>query len=119
MQQFANLAVWQRSHLFALATYKLTQKFPTEERYGLTSQLRGAATSLPTNIAEGSKRKSRVEFARFLNIAEGSMTETEYLLVLSRDLGYVQGETAKKALSECTEIQKMLSVLRSKVERGS
>lgn len=118
MQRFADLAVWQRSHRFTLAVYKVTRNFPIEERYGLTSQLRRAAASVPTNIAEGSKRKGRMEYARFLNIAEGSMAETEYLLVLSRDLGYVTSETAKTALAESTEIQKMLNALRGKVERG-
>ncbi len=84
-QRFTELKVWQRSHALFLDLYKLTAKFPGDERFGLTSQLRRAAMSVPTNIAEGSKRQSNVEYARFLNIAEGSLAETEYLVLLSRD----------------------------------
>lgn len=116
MQPFTELKVWQRSHALVLKLYPLTLAFPAEERYGLTAQLRRAAISVPTNIAEGSKRRNRHDFARFLNIAEGSLAEVEYLLMLSRDLGYVSEATTTPHLAEVTEISRMLHGLRTKVE---
>jgi four helix bundle protein len=83
MQRFTDLLVWQRSHTAVLTIYRSTAHFPPTERYGLTSQLRRAALSIPTNIPEGSKRVSRPDYARFLNTAEASLAETEYLLVVS------------------------------------
>jgi four helix bundle protein len=77
MQRFTDLKVWQRSHALVLRIYQLTAGFPAEERFGLGVQLRRAALSVPTNIAEGSKRQGSQEYARFLNIAEGSLAETE------------------------------------------
>jgi four helix bundle protein len=116
VQRFTELKVWERSHLLVLELYRLTSGFPADERYGLVSQLRRAAVSVPNNIAEGSKRDSNPEYARFLNIAEGSLTETEYLVMLSRDLGYVPTEKAKALLVEVDAIARMLSALRKKVE---
>jgi four helix bundle protein len=116
MQRFQDLQVWQRAHALVLAIYRATAGFPPEERYGLTSQLRRAAVSVPSNIAEGSKRSSRPDYARLLNIAEGSLAETEYLLILSRDLEYLAAESAATLLSETDEIARMLSSLRSRVE---
>ncbi|MFQ5930305.1 MAG: four helix bundle protein [Acidobacteriota bacterium] len=116
MQRFTELKVWQRSHALALEIYRRTEAFPSEERFGLVSQLRRAAVSVPTNIAEGSKRKQNRDYARFLNIAEGSLAETEYLLLLSRDLGYLDRDIAKQSLSEVDEIARMLNSLRAKVE---
>jgi four helix bundle protein len=98
-----------------LQIYRLTKSFPPEERYGLTSQLRRAALSVPTNIAEGSKRHTNPEYARFLNIAEGSLAETEYLVMVSRDLGYLPMGSSKPVLAEADEIAKMLHGLRAKV----
>ena len=82
MQHFTRLEVWKRGHALVLAVYRLTDAFPKEERFGLTAQLRRAAASVPTNIAEGAKRRTNTEFARFLNIAEGSLSEVEYLFML-------------------------------------
>jgi four helix bundle protein len=116
MQRFTDLKVWQRSHALVLEIYRLSSSFPREERFGLISQLRRAAASVPTNIAEGSKRHGGQEYARFLNIAEGSLAEAEYLTVLGRDLGYLTHEAAKKPLTEISEIARMLHSLREKVE---
>jgi four helix bundle protein len=116
MQRFTELQVWQRGHSLVLSVYRMTTGFPQNERYGLTSQLRRAALSVPTNIAEGSKRLTPQEYARFLNIAEASLAETEYLVMVSRDLGYVTATIATKAFSEISELSRMLHSLRKKVE---
>jgi four helix bundle protein len=117
MQRFTELRVWQRSHAAVLAIYRATAHFPPEERFGVTSQLRRAALSVPTNIAEGSKRLSRQEYARFLNMAEGSLAETEYLLMVSKDLGYLRSGDVNALLAETTEIARMLNSLRTKVAK--
>jgi four helix bundle protein len=117
MQRFTDLQVWQKGHALALKLYRISQAFPAEERFGLTSQLRRAAVSVPTNIAEGSKRLSRQEYARFLNVAEGSIAEVEYLLILARDLEYLPGTSARESIHEAAEIARMLHGLRSKVQR--
>ncbi len=118
MQKFQELKVWQRSHALALDVCRITASFPKVEQFGLTQQLRRAALSVPNNIAEGSKRKTRQEYARFLNIAEGSAGEVEYLLTFSRDMGYLPQEMAAAKLQEVTEIARMLNALRTKVEGG-
>lgn len=119
MQHFTKLPVWQRSHELVLAVYGVSVGFPRSEQFGLTSQLRRAALSVPTNIAEGSKRQSQSDFARFLNIAEGSLAETEYLLIVSRDLGYLEPPAASRYLKEVSEILRMLSGLRARITQSS
>ena len=91
MRDFRDIKAWQKGHRLALAVYQATKRFPTEERYGLKSQARRAAASIPTNIAEGCGRDSEAEFARFLRIAAGSASELEYLLLLARDLSLFGG----------------------------
>jgi len=115
MQRFTELKVWLRSHELTLEAYRVTAGFPSAERFGLISQLRRAAASIPTNIAEGSKRESNQEYARFLNSAEGSLAETEYLVMLSRDLGFLARDSADELLKEITEIARMLNALKRKV----
>ena len=102
-----------------LALYRATRNFPSDERFGLTSQLRRAALSVPTNIAEGSRRSASKDYARFLNIAEGSLGETEYLVLLSRDLDYLAPEQASGLLTEIREICSMLHSFRKTVQRDS
>ena len=85
---FQDLIVWQKAHQFVLAVYRLTDNFPRQEIYGLTSQLRRAAVSIPANIAEGFKKQGRADKARFMNIAQGSIEECRYYLILAKDLGY-------------------------------
>ena len=118
MQRFTDIKVWQRGHALVLNVYRLTVGFPVAERYGLISQLRRAALSVPTNVAEGSKRTGRQEYARFLNISEASLAETEYLIMVSRDLGYVTAAMAKPLLAEVADLARMLHALRLKVESG-
>ena len=118
MQRFTELRVWKRSYAFALEMYRATKGFPADERFGIISQLRRAAISVPTNIAEGSKRRTNAEYARFLNIAEGSLAEVENLVMMSRDLSYLSATQSSKLLAEATEIASMLYSLRVKVERA-
>jgi four helix bundle protein len=118
MQRFQNLEVWQRGHALTLAIYQLTRKFPADERYGLTSQIRRASSSVPTNIAEGSKRAKANDYARFLNIAEASLAEAEYQLILATDLGYADNATTQPLLGDATVLAKKLFSLRRKVEGG-
>ncbi len=119
LQRFTDLKVWQRSHALVLQIYRLTTGFPDDERYGLVSQIRRAAVSIPANIAEGSKRRRNYDYARFLNIAEGSAAEVDYLLILSRDLGLVTAKAAEPIRAELDEIARMLNGLRGKVERSA
>ena len=85
---FTDLVVWQKSHDFVLGTYKYTASFPASEVYGLTSQFRRAAISIPANIAEGFKRRGKLDKRRFLNISQGSLAECRYYLILAKDLNY-------------------------------
>ena len=118
MQRFTEIQVWQRSHALSLDVYRISTEFPKHEQFGLTSQLRRAMVSVPTNIAEGSKRKSNLEYARFLNIAESSLAEAEYLCMLARDLEYFSTAASDQVLAEISEIARMLHGLRVKVEKG-
>jgi len=119
MKGFRNLHVWTKSHQLTLDIYKSTQQFPKEELLGLVSQLRRASTSIPTNIAEGSGRKSEKEFIQFLSIALGSANEVDYLIELSKDLGFISQEIWTQLDQEINEIQSMLFVLiRNKSERS-
>ena len=111
MKDFRQLKVWEKSHQLALAIYKVTAKFPKEELYGLTSQVRRASMSIPTNIAEGCGRNTDADFARFLQMAMGSASETEYQLLLSLDLGFLNKEQYDKLNLDVTEVKRMLASL--------
>ena len=111
MKDFRQLKVWEKSHLLALAIYKATTEFPKEELYGLTSKIRRASMSIPTNIAEGCGRNTDADFARFLQMAMGSASETEYQLLLSHDLGFLSKEHYDKLNVDVTEIKRMLAPL--------
>ncbi len=101
-----DLIVWQKAHKFVLAVYQLTASFPRNENYVLTSQMRRAAISIPANIAEGFKRRTRREKLRFMNIAEGSVEESKYFLILAGDLGYGETSTLKASLDEVARLLK-------------
>ncbi len=105
---FKDLKVWQHAHRFVLEIYRVTKKFPEEEKYGLISQVRRAAVSVPANIVEGAKRQSRRDFAHFTNIAAASLEEAKYYVLLAKDLEYIPDETGKELDSQCEEIAKML-----------
>src|SRR5215469_13391279 len=103
-RSFRDLVVWQKAHAFVLAVYRYTESFLEREKYGLAHQLRRAAVSIPANIAEGFGKRSRPEKARFLNIAEGSVEECRYYLILSQDLGYGQSESLMRAVEETSKL---------------
>jgi four helix bundle protein len=91
--RFRDLEVWQVAHELTLSVYRATVTFPKQEMFGLTSQLRRSAASIPANIAEGGARRSTKDYLRHLAIANGSLAESKYFLLLARDLSYVNGET--------------------------
>lgn len=111
MREFRRLVVWQRSHALVLSCYRVTAGFPRDELYGLTSQIRRASASIPTNIAEGCGRWSDSDFARFLGIAFGSASELEYLLLLARDLGLMTESEYEPLHSDTSEVKRMLAGL--------
>ena len=112
MKDFRNLNVWRKAHELALAVYRETRKLPKEEMFGLTSQIRRSVMSIPANIAEGCGRsQSSGDFARFLQIAAGSASETEYHLLLARDLGFFPGELHSLLDGAVVEVKRMLSSL--------
>ena len=91
---FKDIIAWQLAHKFVLSVYQATKNFPEHERFGLCSQFQRAAVSIPANIAEGYKKLSRAEKLRFLNIAQGSLEECRYYIILSHDLNYIKEDTA-------------------------
>jgi four helix bundle protein len=106
-KSFQELIVWQKAHQFVLDVYKYTQSFPKEEVYSLTAQLKRAAISIPANIAEGYKKKSKADKARFMNIAQGSLEECQYYLILSRDLDYGDNNHLSNLLIEVSKMLEM------------
>jgi four helix bundle protein len=110
MKDFRSLKVWEKAHELVLEVYRESARFPKEELFGLRAQLRRAALSIPTNIAEGSGRGTDRDFARFVQIAMGSACEAEYLLLLSRDLAYL-GETYLQLEDGVQEVKRMLAGL--------
>jgi four helix bundle protein len=109
MRNFKELKVWEKSHKLTLMVYSATRKFPKEEIYGLTSQMRRSSASIPSNIAEGCGRQSVGDFLRFLQIAMGSASELEYQLLLSHDLGYLENDEMDALSEQTSEIKRMLT----------
>ena len=101
---FEDLVVWQKAHQFVLAVYRLTRAFPRSEIYGLTSQFRRAAVSIAANIAEGFRKRGSADKVRFLNIAQGSLEESRYYLILTRDLDYGDVAEAKAILEQTSKL---------------
>lgn len=111
MKDFRTLNVWQKSHKLAVMIYQETKKFPKEEVYGITSQIRRAIVSIPTNLAEGCGRGSDRDFAKFAQIAFGSANESEYLILLSNELGFIDRADYDDLTEKLTEIKRMLTSL--------
>ncbi|WP_299427335.1 four helix bundle protein [uncultured Meiothermus sp.] len=111
-RHFQDLIVWQKAHQFVLSSYRLSGSFPSRETYGLTSQLRRAAISIPANIAEGFKKKTKPDKARYMNIAQASLEECRYYLILANDLGY--GDTLQ-LMPLLEEVSKLLEAYASSI----
>jgi four helix bundle protein len=109
MRNFREIKVWGKSHQLTLTIYKVTQAFPVEERYGLTTQMRRASASIPANIAEGCGRTGDAELRRFMQISMGSASELEYQLVLAYDLGYLDQDTYQQLNTQTIEVKRMLA----------
>ena len=115
MQDFKQLKVWEKSHRLVLSIYKATAKFPRDELYGLTSQMRRASASISANIAEGCGRSGGADFARFLHIAMSSASELEYHLLLAWDLRLLSGSAYAQLAGDVTEVKRMLTSLIQKL----
>ena len=116
MQRFTELKIWQRSHQLALDIYKLTSSFPRSELFGIVSQTRRAVVSVSSNIAEGAKRQSQGDYARFLNVAEASLAETESLLRPARDLDFASASIADPLIDEAEQVSRMINGMRDSVK---
>jgi four helix bundle protein len=119
MKDFRQLKVWEKAHVLTLAVYRNSKDFPKEEIYGLTSQMKRSASSIPTNIAEGCGRGSDADFARFMQMAMGSACELQYQLILSRDLEYLTAKQYLELEKELSEVQRMLTTLIKKLNANS
>lgn len=119
MRNFRNLSVWQKSHKLTLDVYKSTASFPKEELYGLVSQIRRSALSVPSNIAEGCGRNTQSQLAHFLNISLGSASELEYQILLAKDLDFISEQIFKELTNQVIEIKRMLTSLHQKVSIDS
>ncbi len=119
MQDFKQLEVWKRGHQLTLSVYKATQDFPKDELYGLTGQLRRAASSIPANIAEGCGRGGENELARFLRISMGSASELEYHLLLAHDLGLMDTTVYGQLNQELATLKRMMNALLQKIKSVS
>ena len=115
MKDFRKLLVWEKAHQLTLGIYQVTAAFPSAETYGLTSQIRRAASSIPSNIAEGCGREGDAELSRFCTIARGSASELEYQILLSRDLKLMQADDYERLTQQVVEIKRMLTVLVQKL----
>jgi four helix bundle protein len=111
IKSFEELQVWQQAHRLTLLVYELTRGFPREEQYGITSQLRRAASSVAANIAEGYGRRTTKELLRSLRVANGEVEETRYFALLSRDLKYIDGSQCTQATHLCESVSQLLSAL--------
>ncbi|MCZ0940016.1 MAG: four helix bundle protein, partial [Caldilineaceae bacterium] len=110
-RSYRDLKVWQRAMDLTVRTYEITRRFPAEEKYGLVSQMRRAAASVPANIAEGQARRSKKEFLQMLGIARGSLAELATFVTLSNRLELIQSETGDSLLEECAEIHRLMNGL--------
>jgi four helix bundle protein len=116
LKNYKDLKVWQKAYQLCLEIYKNTKKFPVEERYGLTSQIRRAVISIPSNIAEGYGRRTTKEYIQSLYIAYGSICELETQILLAGDLGYIKEDVLKKLQINIGDIERMLKALVKSLE---
>lgn len=116
LKNYKELSVWQKSYKLCLHIYKVTKRFPKDEMYGLTSQIRRSTVSIPSNIAEGYGRKTTLEYVRFLYIAYGSVCELETQIMISGDLGYVEKDRLQEIRDEIGDIERMLKAMIKSLE---
>ena len=119
MQFFRNIKVWEKAHALTLDVYQISQLFPREEMYGLTSQMRRSSASIGANIAEGCCRKGDAEMSRFMQISIGSASELEYHLLLARDLKMVHAEDYERLEAKVVEVKRMLASFIHKLKADS
>jgi len=115
MRDFKKYDIWKISHVFTLKIYELSKSYPKDEIYGIVSQIRRASSSIPTNISEGCGRTSDAEFNRFLTIALGSASEVEYLIILSKDLNYIDEDSFTELNQEINIIKRKIYTLKQKL----
>ena len=108
VKTFRDLKVWQKAHTLTLDLYKITRDFPNDEKFGIVAQVRRSASSIATNIVEGHKRSSKKDFLHFLNLADSSLEETKYHLLLASDLGYIEKAVYSQLNGQCEEVGRML-----------
>jgi len=111
INRFSDLTVWQRAHELTLETYRLTEKFPRSEQFGIVSQLRRAAASVAANIAEGFGRRTTKELLRCLQISRGELEETQYFFILSRDLGHISASEFENMNARCDSVGQLINAL--------
>lgn len=116
MRDFKTLIVWEKAHELALEVYRSTSHFPADERFGLTLQIRRSSQSVPTNLAEGCGRETERELARFVSIAIGSISETEYQIILASDLGYLTQDQRQSLTAQTLEVRRMLIAFHTKLD---
>lgn len=116
MQDFHSLLIWQKGHELTLKVYEASKAFPKEEMFALTSQVRRAAYSIPTNIAEGSGRKTKADFSHFLQMAIGSVSELEYEILLSKDLHYLKDDLYNNLIIDIVELRKMIINFQKRID---
>jgi len=119
VKDFRQLKVWAKAHTLTLAVYKVTRSFPAEERFALISQMRRCAVSAPSNLAEGCGRESDKDFARFVSIAAGSISELEYQVLLANELGYLNESEFRQLELQINEVKKMLNSLIRRLTKES
>ena len=117
MHRFKELEIWKKSRQFCSEIYSMTSSFPSDEKFGLTNQLRRASVSIPSNIAEGSSRNSQKDFSRFLEIAIGSAYEIETQLIIASDLGFIETANLNSLTDKLEEIIKMTSKFRATLKQ--
>ncbi len=119
LRNFKDLHVWQKSYKLCLKVYELTPKFPDEEKYGLTSQIKKSAVSIPSNIAEGYGRKTTADYVRMLYISYGSVCELETQILLAGDLGFIEKDDRDPLSTDIDEVERMLKALIKSLENKS
>ena len=110
------LKVWQKAHTFTINLYKITKDFPSEEKFGLTNQIRRASVSIESNLAEGAGRSSSKDFSRFLDIAQGSAFEVKCQILIAKDLGYIDNNKSELLMDKINEVSRMITSLNQKLK---